>query len=131
MPRPLAPALAPALALAILAASATATPAQCIPAQCIPAQSIPAQSLEELQLPERMDRALREMMDELKPALDDALDYMRSFGAIDDPRHYEMPEVLPNGDIIIRRSDDAPPFSPDDPEEEDTLPVDPEDGIRT
>lgn len=117
MPRP----LASALALVILAASATAAPAR----------TILAQSTEELRLPERMDRALREMMDELKPALDDALDYMRSFEVIDDPRHYEMPEVLPNGDIIIRRRDDAPAFSPDAPEEEDSLPVDPEGGIRT
>ena len=116
MPRP----LAPALALAIVSAFATAAPAQ----------TIEAQSSEELRLPERMDRALREMMDGLKPALDDALDYMRSFEVIDDPRHYEMPEVLPNGDIIIRRRDDAPTFDPDKPEEEE-LPADPEEGIRT
>ncbi len=90
-----------------------------------------AQSPEELRLPEALDRALRNMMDDLKPALDDALDYMRSFKVIDDPRHYEMPEVLPNGDILIRRRDDAPPFTPDQPEEDEAQPADPEDGIRT
>jgi hypothetical protein len=39
--------------------------------------------------------------------------------------------VLPNGDIIIRRRDDAPPFTPDEPEEDEALPIDPEEGIRT
>lgn len=116
-----------ALAVAFLAASASAAPAG----------TVLAQSPEELRLPERMDRALREMMDSMKPVLDDVLDYMRSFEVIDDPRHYEMPEVLPNGDIIIRRSDDAPPFAPADPpepaepENEEALPIEPEEGIRT
>ena len=104
-----------ALAFALLAAS-TAT--------------APAQSNEEVRLPEALDRAFREMMEELKPALDDALDYMQSFGAVDDPRHYELPEVLPNGDIIIRRRDDAPPFDPDGRDDEPLdLPIDPEAGI--
>ena len=104
-----------ALAFAFLAASAAAAPAQ---------------SPEELRLPEALDRAFREMMEELKPALDDALDYMQSFGAVDDPRHYELPEVLPNGDIIIRRRDDAPPFDPDGSDDEPLdLPIDPEAGI--
>ena len=31
---------------------------------------------------------------------------------IDDIGNYDMPEFLPNGDIIIRRSPDAPPFTP-------------------
>ena len=104
-----------ALASAFLVASATAAPAQ---------------STEELRLPERLDRALREMMEELKPVLDDALDYMRSFDGLDDPRHYELPQVLPNGDIIIRRREDAPPFDPDGAEEPETLPFDPDEGIR-
>jgi hypothetical protein len=105
-----------ALALALLAASATAAPAQ---------------PTEELRLPEALDRAFREMMEELKPALDDAFEYMQSFGAVDDPRHYELPQVLPNGDIIIRRRDDAPPFDPDGNEDEPLdLPIDPGEGIR-
>jgi hypothetical protein len=95
--------------------------------------------IEGLPLPERMERALRDMMGDVQPALEDALDYLRSFGAIDDPRHYELPEVLPNGDIIIRRSDDAPAFRPDAQDMPDApgapppeaLPEDPEDGIRT
>lgn len=105
------------LALALLAGPAVAQPPP-----------------EETWLPERLDRALREMMEDMKPALDEALDYMRSFGAIDDPRHYEVPEILPNGDIIIRRRDDAPEFRPDGPERPpspaEDPPAEPEDGVR-
>lgn len=89
----------------------------------------PAPDPEELRLPQALDRACREMMQKMKPALDDALDYMRGFSGVDDPRNYELPEVLPNGDIIIRRRDDAPPFDPDlDEGEEDPAA---EEGIRT
>lgn len=103
----------------------------------LPAWAEPAETL-----PERMERALREMMQGLEPELEDALDWMRSFGTIGDPRHYELPEILPNGDIIIRRRDDAPPVSPDAPEQMPEGPddpaappaanpdLDPEDGVR-
>jgi hypothetical protein len=98
----------------------------------------------DLPLPERLDRALRDMMEGVQPTLEDALDYLRSFGAVDDPRHYEMPEILPNGDIIIRRRDDAPEFHPEPPDEPRDAqpdapgappageqPADPEEGVRT
>jgi hypothetical protein len=32
---------------------------------------------------------------------------------IDDIRNYDAPEVLPNGDIIIRRNEDAPAYEID------------------
>lgn len=32
---------------------------------------------------------------------------------IDDAANYSAPEILPNGDIIIRRRPDAPPYRPD------------------
>ena len=128
-----------ALALVFVAASATAAPAQ---------------SADESRLPETLDRAFRDMVDDLKPALDDAfdamrpaledalrnmqpalegaMDYMRGFEAsVDDPRNYELPEVLPNGDIIIRRRDDAPPFRPDARERGPAAPPQSEDGVRT
>lgn len=91
-----------------------------------------AEPAEEPRLPEMLDRALRELMDEVRPALEDALDYMQSFGAIDDPRHYALPEVLPNGDIIIRRRDGAPPYRPDAPEPDRRAPlqIDPDEGVR-
>ena len=72
-----------------------------------------AQSTPELRLPEDLDETLRKMMDELKPALKQMFEYMESFEGVDDPRYYELPEVLPNGDIIIRRRPDAPPYDPD------------------
>ena len=77
-----------------------------------------AQSTPELRLPEELDKTLREMMDQLKPALKDMFRMMETFEEIDDPRHYRMPEVLENGDIIIRRRDDAPPFKPREREKE-------------
>ncbi len=85
----------------------------------------------------RLERALRDMMQDMQPTLDQALDYMRSLGAIDDPLNYEMPEVLPNGDIIIRRRPDAPALGPEGPEPPgappatpETQPTDPQDGVR-
>ena len=118
-----------ALAAALLAASATAAPAQ------------PTDD-DEFRLPEmeQMDRTMRDLMEDLEPAFDemfrtlqpafeDIIDYMRGFEVIDDPRHYEVPEVLPNGDIIIRRRDDAPPFDPEAPEDHER--PWPRGGIRT
>jgi hypothetical protein len=116
------PARSIALAAALLAGS------------IVPASTEPE---DEFRLPERIDRALRDMMEDVKPTLDEALEYLRSFGAMDDPRHYEMPEILPNGDIIIRRREDAPEFDPDASPNApgappaDDLPDEPEKGVRT
>lgn len=72
---------------------------------------------------------LRGLMSEMEPAIDDLRGMMEEFGPamqafasemgpvlaemlskIDDIKHYEQPEFLPNGDIIIRRAPDAPPW---------------------
>ena len=53
--------------------------------------------------------ALRDFAQQMGPALGDLME------RIDDWSLYELPEVLPNGDIIIRRKQDAPPL--DDPSE--------------
>lgn len=50
---------------------------------------------------------LRALMEEMGQELGDFLD------RIDDFTYYEAPEVLPNGDIIIRRKPDAPAYLPD------------------
>jgi len=63
-------------------------------------------------LADDLDQVLRQMMKDLKPAWDEAVGMLRSFEAIDDPRHYQLPEILPNGDIIIRRRPDAPDYAP-------------------
>ena len=70
---------------------------------------------------------LRGLMTEMEPALDDmakALDEARPMlqdlgpqltqllEVMGDIRHYDKPLVLPNGDILIRRSPGAPPYKP-------------------
>lgn len=76
---------------------------------------------------------LRGLMDEMEPAIKDLRGMMDEFGPAmqmfademgpvllellrrtDDLRNYEKPEILPNGDIIIRRSPDAPPWETPD-----------------
>lgn len=55
---------------------------------------------------DEMGRALRELepgLREMGPALE------RLVALMGDVRHYEVPERLPNGDILIRRKPDAPP----------------------
>lgn len=57
------------------------------------------------------------MASELEPALELFATEMGSalielMQTLDSMRYYEAPEVLPNGDIIIRRSPDAPEFDP-------------------
>lgn len=75
----------------------------------------------------------RGLMDDMAPALDELRDLAEEMGPqmqlfleemgprfgellsqIDDLTHYEAPEILPNGDIIIRRKPDAPRFTPDE-----------------
>lgn len=69
---------------------------------------------------DQMDPALddlRGLADQIEPTLQDFADkmgpaFIRLMAAVDDIANYDMPEFLPNGDIIIRRSPDAPPFTP-------------------
>jgi len=82
---------------------------------------------------EGMQMILRGLVQEMEPAIDDIQSMMKEFGPAmdefadelgpvlaellkkaDSLTHYESPELLPNGDIIIRRKPDAPPFEPDD-----------------
>jgi hypothetical protein len=58
---------------------------------------------------QELEPALEGMGDaltELQPALDSMM------GMIDDMTNYTMPEMLENGDIIMRRKPDAPPVEP-------------------
>ncbi|WP_375255117.1 AAA+ family ATPase [Yoonia sp.] len=60
---------------------------------------------------EEMGPAFAEFAQSVGPAFADLLNQ------VDDFRNYEAPEFLPNGDIIIRRSPDAPLWTPEpDPE---------------
>ncbi|WP_224815825.1 AAA+ family ATPase [Hasllibacter sp. MH4015] len=64
---------------------------------------------------------LEGLMEEMRPMLEEARPYFeeevlpfldRMGELMDDFTSYELPERLPNGDIIIRRSPDAPEFQP-------------------
>ncbi|GAB5448245.1 MAG: hypothetical protein Gyms2KO_31180 [Gymnodinialimonas sp.] len=58
---------------------------------------------------------MRPMIEEARPYFEDeVLPFLNRMGELmDDVTSYELPERLPNGDIIIRRSPDAPEFVPE------------------
>lgn len=75
---------------------------------------------------------LRGLLSEMEPAIDELQGLADDFGPrmqlfaeeigpafvelmdqVDDFTNYQAPEFLPNGDIIIRRRDDAPDFQPE------------------
>jgi hypothetical protein len=66
----------------------------------------------------QLEPALEFLSTEIGPAL------MELVARIDDLQNYEAPEFLENGDIIIRRSPDAPPFVPPEMEGSATGSVD-------
>lgn len=60
--------------------------------------------LEELEgLSTQMGAAMRSFLEEMGPALGALIQRVEDWSV------YEPPEILPNGDIIIRRKPDAPP----------------------
>lgn len=79
-------------------------------------QANPPSFFPQLKLPEQLNDTFRDMMEDLKPTLDQTFELMESFSTFGDPRHYHLPEVLPNGDIILRRKEDAPAIKPVAPE---------------
>lgn len=56
---------------------------------------------------EQMGPAFAEFAESVGPAFAELLEQ------VDDLRNYEAPEFLPNGDIIMRRSPDAPLWAPE------------------
>lgn len=56
---------------------------------------------------EEMGPAFAEFAQSVGPAFAELLNQ------VDDLRNYEAPEILPNGDIIMRRAPDAPQWTPD------------------
>ena len=58
---------------------------------------------------------MQEWMTQLSPMLESLRD------KIDDLSNYEPPEVLPNGDIIIRRKPDVSPLTPPETPPEDQI----------
>ena len=62
-------------------------------------------------LASELEPALELFATEFGPALYEMIQ------TLDSVRYYEAPEILPNGDIIIRRSPDAPDYAPRAPAE--------------
>ena len=86
---------------------------------------LPAQADDKTTMEERLGDAFRQLLEDMRPSLEDALDetleFFREFEAIDDLGYYNLPEVLPNGDIIIRRRPEAPEYTPRPPSDSDTV----------
>lgn len=62
-------------------------------------------TIDELEdMAQQMGPQLQALMDEMGPA------FAELMTKIDNIRNYDAPEILPNGDIIIRRRPDAPAF---------------------
>lgn len=61
-------------------------------------------------LSESIERLFQDLMEEMRPTIDGLSETLETFEKIDSLEHYERPEILPNGDIIIRRREGAPPL---------------------
>ena len=118
---------APVLAISVLAAVLAIAPAYGGPADT---EAGAEAGIEDRPLSEQFDKAFRDLMDHMKPALDELLETLEVLENIDSIEHYQRPEILPNGDIIIRRREDAPPLPRDDGEEPGEGPA-AEPGVRT
>ncbi|MEM7506655.1 MAG: hypothetical protein AAF415_07900 [Pseudomonadota bacterium] len=80
-------------------------------------------------LKQQLGDMLRDFTDRVKPTLDEMAEGLQIFEEIDSFEHYARPEVLRNGDIIIRRHPDAPAYVPPEQNEPEAEPVEP--GIKT
>lgn len=58
---------------------------------------------------DQVEPKMRALTDQMGPALADIL------ALIDDLKNYSAPELMPNGDIIIRRAPEAPTYVPPAP----------------
>ena len=75
-------------------------------------------ALRELEgLAEDMEPAIRSFAREMGPALRDLMDRVEDWSA------YEPPVVLPNGDILLKRKQDAPPLDDLPPPEEGEIDI--------
>ena len=65
--------------------------------------------------------AIQAFLDEMGPAFAEVIDQ------IDSIAYYQPPEILPNGDIVVRRRADAPPWQPAEatPDESEPAPSEP------
>ena len=118
---------APVLAISILVAGLALAPAYGGPPGT---GTDPGADPGDRSLSERLDEALRGLMEQMKPVLDELLETLEVLEGIDSIEHYQRPEMLPNGDIIMRRREDAPPLPPPLPRDGGEEPA-AEPGLRT
>ncbi|MEL6766650.1 MAG: AAA+ family ATPase [Pseudomonadota bacterium] len=83
------------------------------------------------QMKRELDRIWDDLSRGMEPALDRLDEVVAMLRQVDDPRYYEAPAFLPNGDIVIRRREDAPPWQPPEDEEREAgpVPIDPDEGV--
>ena len=58
---------------------------------------------------------MRGLLEQFGPALEEMRSLLALLGSIDSLEYYEPPQVLPNGDILIRRRAGSPPWPPAPP----------------
>ncbi|MEO0427524.1 MAG: hypothetical protein AAF160_08765 [Pseudomonadota bacterium] len=78
-----------------------------------------------------LDRLWDDLSREVEPALDQLDEFVALLRQVDDPLYYEAPVLMPNGDIVIRRRADAPPWQPPEEREREAgpAPIDPDEGV--
>lgn len=59
-----------------------------------------------------LEEAMRGLLEQFGPAVEELRALLTLFAAIDSLEFYEAPRIMPNGDILIRRRADAPPRRP-------------------
>lgn len=75
-------------------------------------------ALRELEgLADEIEPALRSFAEEMGPALHDLMEQVEDWSA------YEPPVVLPNGDILLKRKQDAPPLEGLSPPEDGEIEI--------
>ncbi|MEM6676619.1 MAG: hypothetical protein AAF675_01980 [Pseudomonadota bacterium] len=107
--QPIARAAGPVL-LALMLAVPSAPPAA--------AQDLPPPSFDLDEMKRQMDQVWEQLAEGMEPALRRAEELLAVLRRIDDPAYYDLPEVQPNGDILIPRKEDAPVYIPPVSEDE-------------
>lgn len=112
--------ICPKAALVALTASLAVSP---VHADTGLPDSLP-EALQELerQTEELLGPEARAAIDRLLPMIETLMERLPM--VIENLPEYEMPEIMPNGDIIIRRKRSLPPINPDAPPQ-------PQEGIKT
>ena len=103
---------------AVIAAAAAPAPAQDAPPP--PAEEQPSRPIVPFleDWANRTEDLMRELMEEVGPEMErlmaEMLPELERLGElVGGLSNYELPEIMPNGDIIIRRKPDAPPLPED------------------